>query len=648
MIKKELTPVHFSNITIDGPFWAQRMKINRERTIPYVYKIFKATGQMDSLKLGFKPGKEPLSRYFAYLPHFTYFSIYRWIEAASYSIAKHPDSQLETLIDGLVGLIAERQQPDGYMPGSYKTIEPEKRWTNLRDGGFLGGLLEVAVAHFQATGKRTLLDVACRYADYIDTLFGSKPGKKLGYGSGGFTAALIKLYQVTGERRYATLAKFFLDERGQQPHYYDREAIERGEDPARFWAGLYWSRSPHIRADYTPTCGYDYNQSHKPVREQDEVVGHAVRAMDLYSGMADVAAEFGDEELRTACDRLWNNLTSKRMYITGGIGSSRYNEGFTEDYDLPNVTAYAETCAAVSLVGWAHRMLQLECDGRYADVMERVLYNGLLSGVSLDGEKFFYENPLASSGGIHHHHRRAWYECPCCPPNIMRLIASLGNYVYSQSETDAIVHLYVGGSASLHVAGQTVGLRMDTRYPWDGKVIITVEPGTPASFGLKLRIPAWCREFSLKVNGMEAKSLQPKHGYLRIEREWKAGDCIELSLSMPIELVRAHPEVREDIGCVAIQRGPLIYCLEQVDNKVPLHRIVLPEDTKLKACFEQDLLDGVVVIHGDAVVDDSDWDAQLYRLAKEQRKRFKVSAIPYYAWDNREPGEMRVWIRTDT
>ncbi|GAI82178.1 unnamed protein product, partial [marine sediment metagenome] len=204
------------------------------------------------------------------------------------------------------------------------------------------------------------------------------------------------------------------------------------------------------------------------------------------------------------------------------------------------------------------------------------------------------------------------------------------------------------GSASLHVAGQTVGLRMDTRYPWDGKVIITVEPGTPASFGLKLRIPAWCRQFSLKVNGMEAKSLQPKHGYLRIEREWKAGDCIELSLSMPIELVRAHPEVREDIGCVAIQRGPLVYCLEQVDNKVPLHRIVLPEDTKLKACFEQDLLDGVVVIHGDAVVDDSDWDAQLYRLAKEQRKRFKVSAIPYYAWDNREPGEMRVWIRTDT
>ncbi|MBA7467125.1 Non-reducing end beta-L-arabinofuranosidase [subsurface metagenome] len=627
MIKKELTPAQLGNVTIDDSFWAPRIEINRERTIPYEYKMFKATGRMDSLKLGWEPGKEPV-------PHFFWDSdIYKWIEAASYSLTTHPDSQLDSLIDGLVGLITKAQQPDGYLNTYYTVVEPGKRWTNLRDRHELycaGHLLEAAVAHFQATGKRTLLDVACCYADYIDTLFGSKPGKKPGYpGHEEIELALIKLYQVTGERRYATLSKFFVDERGQQPHYYDREATERGEDPTKFWAGT-----------------YEYNQSHKPVREQNEAVGHAVRAMYLYSGMADVAAEFGDEQLRTACDRLWNNLTSKRMYITGGIGPSRYNEGFTEDYDLPNETAYAETCAAVGLVFWAHRMLQFECDGHYADVMERALYNGALSGVSLDGEKFFYGNPLTSLGN---HHRQEWFECACCPPNIARLIASLGKYVYSQSETDAIVHLYVGGSASLHVAGQTVGLRMDTRYPWDGKVIIAVEPGTPASFGLKLRIPAWCREFSLRVNGMEAKSLQPKHGYLRIEREWKAGDCIELSLSMPIELVRAHPEVREDIGCVAIQRGPLVYCLEQVDNKVPLHRIVLPEDTKLKARFEQDLLDGVVVIHDDAfVVDDSDWDAQLYRVAKEQRKCFKISAIPYYAWDNRESGKMRVWTRTDT
>jgi len=627
MVKKELTPVHLSKVTIDGPFWAPRMKANRERTIPYEYKMCKETGRIDALKLEWKPSREPV-------PHIFWGSdICKWIEAASYSITTHPDSQLDSLIDGLVGLMMKAQQPDGYLNTYYTVVEPEKRWTNLRGSHELycaGHLFEAAVAHFQATGKRTLLEVACRFADHIDTVFGSEPGKKPGYpGHPETELALIKLYQATGERRYASLAKLFVDERGQQPHYFDREAIERGGDPAKFRAGT-----------------YEYNQSHKPVREQDEVVGHAVRAMYLYSGMADVAAEFGDEELRTALDRLWDNLTSKKMYVTGGIGPARQNEGFTKDYDLPNETAYAETCAAIGLVFWAHRMLQFECDGRYADVMERVLYNGALSGVSLDGEKFFYVNPLTSLGN---HHRQEWFECACCPPNIARLIASLGNYVYSQSETDAVVHLYARGMVHLHVAGQTVGLRIDTRYPWDGKVVITVEPETPASFGLKLRIPAWCPKFSLRVNGMEAKSLQPKHGYLRIDRKWKAGDCIELSLSMPIELVRAHPNVREDIGCVAIQRGPLVYCLEQVDDNVPLHQIVLPKDARLGVRFEQDLLDGVVVISGNAfVVDDSDWDAQLYCVSEGQRKRLKISAIPYYAWDNREPGEMRVWIRTDT
>jgi len=641
MIKKELTPVHLSNVTIDGPFWAQRIKINRERTIPRLYKIFEEKGQINSLKPGWEPSTvlEP--------HHFWYGSVYQWIEAASYSITTHPDAQFESLIDGLVKLIVKRQQPDGYMPSYYKDVQVEKRLRmhlqSIR-GGLSGGLFEAAVAYFQATSKRTLLDISCRHADYSDTVFGGEPGKKRGYPEHeGTEMSLIKLHQATGEKRYANLAKFFIDERGQLPHYFDREAIEQGEDPTHFWAGT-----------------YEYNQSHKPVREQNEVVGHAVRAMYLYSGMADVAAEFGDEELRAACDRLWNDLTSTKMYITGGIGPTRYNEGFTKDYDLPNETAYAETCAAIGLVFWAHRMLQFECDGRYADVMERALYNGVISGVSLDGEKFFYQNPLTSLGGVQ---RKQWFECPCCPPNIARLIASLGNYVYSQSKTDAIVHLYVGGTASLRVAGQTVGLRIDTRYPWDGKVVVTVKPETPASFGLKLRIPAWCGEFSLKVNGKETESIKPQCGYIRIEREWRADDCVELTLSMPIELVRAHPNVREDLGCVAIQRGPLVYCLEQVDNnvppylvvppeevklanRVPLNRIVLPQDAKLEARFEPDLLDGVVMICGDAV-HDLDSDDQLYRLAKEQRKCFKITAIPYFAWNNRKSGEMRVWIRSD-
>jgi len=642
MIKKELTPVDFSKVTIDGPFWAQRMKINRERTIPRLYKIFEEKGQIDSLKPGWEPPKVLVPRFFHYG------GIYSWIEAASYSITKYPDAKLESLIDELVEQIAKHQQPDGYMPGSYRNIEPEKRLRMSLEsmgGGLFGGLIDSAVAYFRATGKRTFLEVACRYVDYINTVFGSEPGKKRGYPEHeGIEMALMKLYQVTGEKRYANLAKFFIDERGQQPHYFDREIIEQGGDPTHFWAGT-----------------YEYNQSHKPVREQDEVVGHAVRAMYLYSGMADVAAEFGDEELRAALDRLWDNLTSKRMYITGGIGSAEQNEGFSEDYDLPNYHAYTETCAAIGLIFWAHRMLQFECDGRYADVMERALYNGFISGVSLDGEQFFYENPLESRNNKH---RREWFECPCCPPNLQRTIASLGNYVYSQSETDAVVHLYTGGTASLHVAGQMVSLHMDTRYPWDGKVVITVELETPASFGLKLRIPAWCPEFSLKVNGKETESIKPQRGYIRIEREWKAGDCVELSLPMPIELVRAHPNVREDIGCVAIQRGPLVYCIEQIDNnllpslknipledrslfnRLPLKHIIIPEDAKLEASFEQDLLDGVVVIHGDAV-HDSGWDNQLYRLAKEPRECFKIKAIPYFAWNNRGRGEMRVWVRTD-
>lgn len=291
-------------------------------------------------------------------------------------------------------------------------------------------------------------------------------------------------------------------------------------------------------------------------------------------------------------------------------------------------------------------MLQFEYDGRYADVMERALYNDVLSGVSLDGKKFFCVNPLTSLGN---HHRQEWFEYACCPSNIARLIASLGNYVYSQSETDAIVHLYIGGSAHLNVAGQTVGMRVDTRYPWDGKVVITVEPETPASFGPKLRIPAWCRQFRLRINGVAVKSPQVKLGYIRLYREWKAGDSVEVYLSMPVELVKAHPEVRDDIGCVAIQRGPLVYCLEQADNNVSLNQIVIPRDTKLEAHFEQNLLNGVMVIHGDGlVVDNSDWDNQLYRFVNDQQKCFRISAIPYYAWSNRERGEMQVWIRTDT
>jgi uncharacterized protein len=669
MIEQKLTSVHMGKVSIEGPIWAQWMKVNRERTIPHEYKILKDSGYIDSLTPGWRHSAGYDVRYFGYS------TIYKWLEAACYSLMIYSDAKLEAIVDELADKIVKRQEPDGFIPSSYKDIEPETRWVNLRDGGgslYTGGhFIEAAVAHFEATGSRKLLDAACRFADLIDTVIGDGPGKKRGYpGHEEIELALMRLYRATEEKRYARLAKFFVDERGKQPHYFDMEAKERNEEPAPYWAACYYDREAKAtgRGDEmqpfweAPNLGigaymfapvktvsnelpYEYNQAHVPVREQDRAVGHAVRATYLYAAMADVAAEYGDEELRAACDRLWENLTSKQMYITGGIGPSQANEGFTQDYDLPNETAYAETCAAIGFVFWAHRMLEFECDGRYTDIMERILYNGLLSGLSLNGELFNYVNPLKSLGK---HHRQPWFDCPCCPPNIVRLIASLGSYFYSQSETDAIVHMYAGGTAALEVGSCKVELQVETQYPWDGKVAVTVKPDTPASFGLKLRIPGWCPEFGVKINGAKAESLEPQLGYIRIEREWKDGDRVELDISMPVNLVGAHPNVRDDIGCLAIERGPLVYCIEQVDTKVSPDRIVLPENAKFDTVFEKNLLGGVVVVHGDAfVINDSDWDGELYRVGKQKLEPFNVSAIPYYAWDNRDPGEMRVWLRTD-
>lgn len=650
MAKRALTPVDLKNVAIDGPFWPPRITVNRERTIPYQRKTYREMSRVDSPKMS-----------------------WQWIETVSYSLISHPDSQLELQLEEQIELIEKLQGPDGYIPIS---VEPENRWINLRDRHELygvGHLIEAAVAYFRATGRRRLLDVARRAADHVAKVFGRGADQKPGNpGHEEIELALMKLYQVTGERRYAYLAKFFLDERGKQPHYYDGESKVRGEDPAPYCrAGLYpagypwsprpttpyWQLTAEMARDFAlaptdfaePTMRipeelpYEYCQAHKPVREQAKVVGHGVRAMYLYSGMTDVAVEFGDDELWAACVRLWDNMTSKRMYITGGIGSSICNEGFTTDYHLPNETSYCETCAACALVFWAHRMLLSDCDGRYADVMERALYNGALVGVSLDGEHFFYINRLTSFGD---HHRQAWFKCACCPPNISRLIASLGNYVYSQNDTDAVVHLYVGGTASLRVAEQTVDLCVDTLYPWDGTVGIRVDLATPETFGLKLRIPSWCREFNLLVNGHELSSLKTHQGYLRIVRKWEGGDRVELNLSMPVNLVRADPRVIENSGHVAIQRGPIVYCLEQVDNDVPLHRIMVPENAKLEACYRQDVLDGVVVIEGEVFAgDDSGWHDELYRPEREKRKSATIQAVPYYAWDNRDPGEMRVWIR---
>ena len=617
-------PVPFTQVTIADNFWAARLETNRSATLPIEYEQCRATGRLEAFKLNWRPGQEPV-------PHIFWDSdVAKWIEAASYSLSTHPDERLAALLDEVAALVAGAQQPDGYLNTHFTVVEPGRRWTNLRDRHELycaGHLIEAAVAHYQATGRRTLLDAACRYADYIAIVFGPEPGQKRGYpGHEEIELALVKLYHATGQRRYLALSQYFVDERGRQPYYYDEEARARGEDPAAYWAKT-----------------YAYVQAHKPVREQERVVGHAVRAMYLYSAMADLAGETGDASLLQACEKLWRHLVTRNLYLTGGIGPSSQNEGFTGDYDLPNLTAYAETCAAVGLVFWSHRLLQLTGDGQYADVMERALYNGALAGVSLDGQRFFYVNPLASRGD---HHRQPWYDCACCPPNIARLLASLGQYIYSTAPDAAAIHLYVAGQARLEVAGQALLLTQATHYPWDGQIEVAVAPAAPAEFTLKLRLPSWCREARLSVNG-SPENITPllDHGYLALRRTWQAGDRVQLQLDMPVERVYANPQVSQDVGAVALLRGPLVYCLEQADQAEPVDRLRLPAGAALTSRLEPGLLGGVVVVTGEALaVDEAGWDGQLYRTQPAGLHPATLTAIPYYAWDNRAPGAMQVWL----
>lgn len=614
-----LRPAPLKAVTIEDRFWQERIRVNREATIPIEYDQCKSTGRLEALTLARVPDQ-----------HIFWDSdIAKWIEAAAYSLATHPDPTVDALLDEVIGLLARAQQPDGYLNTYFITVAPERRWTNLRDDHELycaGHLMEAAVAHYQATGKTTFLEVMRRYADYIGTVFGIGEGQKRGYcGHEEIELALVKLAEATGDDKYLHLSQYFVDERGRQPHYFDQEARARGAKPEDFHFG-----------------GYKYNQAHLPVRQQSHVTGHSVRGMYLYSAMADLAGRTGDESLKAACERIWAHLTSAQMYVTGGIGGFASNEGYGDDYDLPNETAYAETCAAIGLVFWASRMLHLDCDRRYADVMERALYNGVLSGVSLDGTKFFYDNPLASVGK---HHRQAWFGCACCPPNLARLLASFGQYVYSQSDSEIAVHLYVQGHADLTIGDKAVTLSQTTDYPWDGTITLTVTPEQPSRFRLRLRLPEWCRAPRVSVNG-EANSPTVEKGYAVLDREWRTGDTVTLELPMPVERVYANSKVRQDRGRVALQRGPVVYCLEAADNGNDLNALALPRETKLEASFASDLLSGVTVLRGNAERLSGDGDTNaLYRTDPPTLETVPVTAIPYFAWDNRAPGEMQVWVR---
>jgi len=570
----------------------------------------------------------------------------KWLEAVGYSLSLNPNPELKKIADDTIELISKAQQPDGYLNTYFTVKEPDKKWANLRDCHELycaGHLIEAAVAYHNATGDTKVLDVVCRLADHIDNTFGDEPGKKRGYpGHEEIELALVKLYGVTGEQKYLNLSKFFIDERGKKPLYFELEAQARGEV---------------TRFDNSNHFGASYFQSHLPVREQTKAIGHAVRAVYLYSGMADVAYETRDSELFSACKTLWDNIVNKQMYVTGAIGSMSFGEAFSFDYDLPNDTVYAETCAAIGLMFFAQRMLRWETDRIYSDCLELALYNAVLSGISLDGKSFFYVNPLevwpeACEKNKTKSHvkvtRQPWFGCACCPPNIARLLMSLGSYIYSTKDEEIDIHLYMSSQSVIDIKDNPVSISQKTDYPWDGNVTIEVSPQRETLFAINLRIPGWCKNAQITVNEEVYNAEQMNsHGYIKIERIWKKGDTIGLTLDMPVMRIKAHPSVRENVGKVAIKRGPLVYCAEQADNGSDLHNIVLPKESDFEGCFENDFLGGAYIIKANAKrIDSNGWTKSLYADDSEiVTIPGTIKLIPYYLWANRDPGEMIVWMR---
>ncbi|HHY81730.1 MAG TPA: glycoside hydrolase family 127 protein [Clostridiales bacterium] len=639
------------NVRIKDEFWNRYTNLVREVILPYQWnalndRIPDAPPSYAVRNLRIAAGVEE-GEYQGLV--FQDSDMAKWLEAASYSLAVQPDETLESQVDEIIDLIGKAQLPDGYMNTYYIVKEPGRRWTNLWECHELycaGHLIEAAVAHYEATGKRKFLDIMCRFADHIDSVFGPEPGKKRGYpGHEEIELALFKLYRVTGEERYLNLALFFINERGKTPYYFDVEAEERG------WVH-HWAHKGQ-----RPSQTKEYNQYHLPVREQKKAVGHAVRAVYLYSGMADAALETGDEELGDACRTLWNNITGRQMYITGGIGSTHIGEAFTFDYDLPNDTVYQETCASIGLLLFSRRMLQLEKHGKYADVMERALYNSILSGIALDGNRFFYCNPMevwpeASEKNPCRRHikpeRQKWYGCACCPPNIARLLSSIGGYIYSRDGNTIYTHLYIGSELEAELDGEKVILAQKTDYPWDGEVTIQVMGITEKEFDLALRMPGWCDQASLKINGEECSiGYRLRDGYIHIERTWTNGDTIVFQMEMKPQLIQAHPQVRANAGRAAIQRGPVVYCLEEVDNGKNLSAISISHDIRLDAYRDAALPGNAVAVRGQGMrINDSLWDEnELYRPLQLNVTPVTIKAVPYFMWGNRGIGEMLVWIR---
>lgn len=609
-----LSSVPFTNVHIQDRFWSPKIKINRDVSIPISFDQLEKSNTIRNFELAAQGKHDGYSE-----PLFRDSDLYKAIEAAAYSLSTHPDQDLESKVDEIIEKIAAAQMLDGYLDTYFQVLHPDKRWTNLRDAHELycaGHLFEAAIAYYKATGKRKLLDVAIKLADHIDRTFGTDEDKRMGYpGHPEIELALIKLWKVTGEKRYFNLSKFFVDNRGSK--FYATEH----NTPLDNYDGTYW-------------------QDDVPIREHNEIKGHAVRAAYLMAGVTDIVAETHDRGLLDMMARVWDNTTLKRLYVTGGIGPSAHNEGFTTDYDLPNRTAYQETCASVALMLWGHRLTLLTGDTQYYDAVERALFNGFLAGVSLDGSLFFYDNPLASYGN---HHRSEWFGCACCPPNVTRTLASLGEYLYAVGKNAIYVNLYAQGSMDVEMNDATVRLEVETDYPWDGNVIISVHPAEAGSFSLMLRIPGWCKKSEVKINGALVNPDKVK-GYLELNRYWRDGDNVELSLEMPVIRLEANPLALEDAGRLATQRGPIIYCMEACDQSVLAGSVILPENADIKPVPGPAGLDDVVALKGNGLtVQTGKWENVLYRPVTPPA-RVQVTLIPYYAWDNRAPGAMFVWL----
>ncbi|MHC4654718.1 MAG: glycoside hydrolase family 127 protein [Planctomycetota bacterium] len=616
-------PVPFNEVHVNDDFWTPRLETSRKVTIPYAFKKCEETGRIKNYEkaAGLMEGKHEGI-------YFNDSDVYKVMEGAAYSLQVQPDTMMRLYLDKVVKIMAGAQWEDGYLFTFYSIPkrQPEKLWTNVRsihEQYCVGHMYEGAVAHYQVTGDKAFLDIATRNADLICDVFAE--GKRTDPpGHQEIEIGLCKLYRATGDENYLDQAKFFLDQRGR-----------KGNRGPKGNGGLYGT----------------YSQDHKPVTEQTKALGHSVRAAYLYTGMADVAALTGNMEYVKAIDTIWKDVVDTKLYVTGGIGAAGGHEGFGGAYELPNMTAYCETCASIANIFWNHRMFLMHGDAKYIDILERVLYNAALSGISMKGDRFFYPNPLESTG---QHARSPWFGCACCPSNVARFVPSVPGYTYAHKDNDVYVNLFISGEAAIETTNNKVKLTQQTQYPWKGTVNISVEPENSETFAIYVRIPGWAQnqpvpsdlykfhktmneQVGLRVNGKRA-SLNTQRGFACIERKWQKGDKIELNLPMPVRRVIAHPNVKADRDRVALQRGPLVFCLEWPDNDGKVSNLVIPDDAKLKTEYRSDLLNGVVVITGTARLAKRTIDGDIVPAGEKP-----FTAIPYYAWAHRGRGRMTVW-----